>query len=276
MIKGHLRAVLYADQNSRVDFYNPADSAIVKQYRSIFGDRVDFKFVTAAEVRDGRAFHGAPHVFIMPGIFGERCYYADHLGFEGNERIRQFVREGGTYKGYCAGAYYALQNVNYIPLQGETRRRGADTNLALLNADGIGPVGTYCQPTTAPRDAFPTGLHRVDPVPVELTDTNKVVQMAYGFGPAFRIAAGSDIRITGRYAGIKGKPPAIIEGRYGRGQVILYGTLPQFSYDCIGTRNVQPEVRHLRDMLYEHRQALADFSALQLGRVAQYHGLALI
>lgn len=44
-------------------------------------------------------------ILVMPG--GADRYYARILNGEGNQRIRTFVEQGGSYLGICAGSYYA-------------------------------------------------------------------------------------------------------------------------------------------------------------------------
>jgi len=52
-------------------------------------------------------------LLVMPG--GRDRPYQASLGDEGARRIRQFVEQGGSYLGLCAGAYFASARVLFQP-----------------------------------------------------------------------------------------------------------------------------------------------------------------
>ena len=47
--------------------------------------------------------------FFMPG--GRATPYIEKLKVQGNQKIIEYVRNGGVYFGICAGAYYASRKV---------------------------------------------------------------------------------------------------------------------------------------------------------------------
>ena len=47
----------------------------------------------------------AAGTFVMPG--GNAYTYTQHLGTEGQSKLREFVAQGGLYVGTCAGWFYA-------------------------------------------------------------------------------------------------------------------------------------------------------------------------
>lgn len=67
---------------------------------------VDFELLTAERIRGG-GLDGHDIVFVPGGWAGDK-YRA--LGGEGQEAIRRFVREGGSYLGFCGGAGLALSH----------------------------------------------------------------------------------------------------------------------------------------------------------------------
>jgi len=276
---GTLRCLVYADPNSRVEFSTPEGSAIIREVKRVFGSKVVIELVDSASVQSGRAFDSNPHIFILPGILGETSHYPEHIGLRGNANIREFVSQGGVFMGFCAGAYYAAETILYQPKWGETKIREKD-NLSIISAQAFGPLPGYCEPVAEERARFPKGWHRVDPVPVVICENNRRIEMAYGYGPAFKLAAGSanDINVIARYADIEGTPPAIIEGKFGEGRVMLYGALPQFSHEHdprhIGN-NVPPSLKRLLQSLYDNRDARTEFWDGQMARVAKYCGMAL-
>ena len=65
---------------------------------------------TTAEIRGGKWMDSCC-LLVMPG--GRDLPYVKELAGQGNDYIRQFVFEGGSYLGLCAGAYYACRRVEF-------------------------------------------------------------------------------------------------------------------------------------------------------------------
>lgn len=56
-------------------------------------------------------WQGKTAMLVMPG--GADLPYCDVLNGNGNKRILQYVRSGGKFMGFCAGAYYALARCEF-------------------------------------------------------------------------------------------------------------------------------------------------------------------
>jgi biotin--protein ligase len=166
-------------------------------------DFLDGAPLSPEEVIEGKWIHHYTH-FIMPGG-RDRPYHAALSG-RGNERLRAFVEQGGTYIGLCAGAYYGASRIEFAlgtPLEiVETRE------LAFFPGVASGPAfGTYdYNSNLGARAALisPT-LH------------------VYHNGGCFFTGDLSRCRILARYEELEGKPAAIIECRIGRGRALLSG-----------------------------------------------------
>ena len=76
--------------------------------------------------------------YIIPG--GKASYYSQKLNGAGNEQIRSYVEAGGTYIGFCAGAYYGAHYSEFH--KGD--RRGYEIlvtrELSFFPGAAIGPV----------------------------------------------------------------------------------------------------------------------------------------
>lgn len=268
-----LRILIYADPHSRVEFSHPERSEIIADFRRYFGKNISVIPVNAQDVRAGDIFKSKAHVFILPGIIGEKSFYPDHIGAEGNIHIQSFVHAGGIFIGYCAGAYYATSHVLYTTSENVLKMRTRDENLSLTAARSFGPLPGMCQPDPETM-RFSQEWHRLDPITVELDDGTHM-SMAYGLGPVFNTLGHPDIAVRARYATVHGKPPAIIDGRYGHGLFTLYGALPQFSAHADpATKPQRPErVRTLETALYQSRHARERFMDNSMRRLAQHCGL---
>ena len=64
----------------------------------------------AAAIREG-ALNECCQLLVMPG--GRDLPYCWRLNGEGNDKIREFVRNGGSYLGLCAGGYYGASYVRF-------------------------------------------------------------------------------------------------------------------------------------------------------------------
>ena len=271
-----LRILIYADQMSRVEFSHPERSEIIADFKRYFGSKIEIIPVSAKDVRQGDVFNWGAHVFILPGIIGEKSFYPDHIGPQGNAHIQTFVQKGGVFLGYCAGAYYATSHVLYKTMDNETKIRERHENLSLTAARSFGPLPGYCRPDPETMK-YSQEWHRLDPITIELDDGTQL-NMAYGLGPVFNIASDCDVTVRARYAHIEGKPPAIIDGQYGDGFFMLYGALPQFSASAAPTNkgNKPTRVLDLLSALYESRREREAFADTTMRRIAQHCRLAFV
>jgi glutamine amidotransferase-like uncharacterized protein len=149
------------------------------------------------------------------------------LGEAGRETVREFVRAGGGYLGFCAGAYLAAQNY--------------DWSLRILDADvidrqhwrrGVGPV--ELEWTAPARSRYAPPAARGD--------------VKYANGPLYA-AAGSDdvpdfevlawfrgeIRNNDAPVGVMRDTPAIVRGRFGTGTVICSSPHPEQTAGLVDT-----------------------------------------
>ena len=73
-------------------------------------ERLELEKTNAAAILAGDLERSC-RLLVMPG--GRDLPYCSALNGAGNERIRRFVRAGGSYLGVCAGAYYAACRVEF-------------------------------------------------------------------------------------------------------------------------------------------------------------------
>ena len=161
-------------------------------------------FANAEAIIDGRVL-GLADIFVMPG--GADLPYCVKLNGEGNDNIRAYVENGGTYLGICAGAYYGCRDIEYHKDR----------------ADEI------CQPRElafAPVTAIGS-LHDLAPPYDETLNSAAIVELSgraqafYNGGCTFRGKGGYEV--IARYEGLPTKPPAIIRANVGDGTAILSG-----------------------------------------------------
>ena len=72
---------------------------------------------------------------IIPG--GADLPYCEKLNGMGNQKIKNFVANGGTYLGICAGAYYGCSSINF---KGEGYEIQGDRELAFFKGSAIGSL----------------------------------------------------------------------------------------------------------------------------------------
>lgn len=147
--------------------------------------------------------------FIMPG--GRDLLYHTALQGEPNTRLRQFVEEGGTYIGICAGAYYGCRQVEFdkgFPLEVCGFRE-----LGFFSGKAIGPAfgkGTYT-------------YNSEEGAKIVALETINGPLYSYYNGGCFFEGDFSNTRILARFADLPNKPPAILECSINKGKAILSG-----------------------------------------------------
>ncbi len=147
-------------------------------------------------------------VILFPGGFAAeyKNYISDH------DNILNFIAEGGSFIGSCAGAYYASDILRW---------QGSDYQypLSLFDGKGIGPLSgligwgeaaTFIlEPQHPANDSFSRSL-----------------DFYYFDGPYFEPYKDlDDYEVLATYA--KNDKPAVIAGRYGKGKYLLLGPHPE-------------------------------------------------
>jgi glutamine amidotransferase-like uncharacterized protein len=152
-------------------------------------------------------------VFIMPG--GRDIPYHQALKGEGNQRIRKYVEEGGSFLGICAGAYYGCREVEF--------NRGME-----LEVLGLRELAFF--PGTARGPAYGAGSFRYHSefgAKAALISNNfesKALRSYYNGGCYFVDAqCHPHIQVISNYLEIENCPAAIIEIPVGKGKAILSG-----------------------------------------------------
>jgi len=173
--------------------------------------------VGPAEIRAGAL---APFdVLVQPG--GKSSVQSRALGAEGREAIRRFVRSGGGYVGFCAGAYLATTSSRrYLGLL-EARLVDAGHRLR-----GHGTVKIELTPRGRAVFGSRAGL----------------IEVRYANGPLLRPAPKrglaafetlafyrSEIVGNGADKGVMENTPAVAAGRFGKGRVLCFGPHPEYT-----------------------------------------------
>jgi glutamine amidotransferase-like uncharacterized protein len=160
-------------------------------------------------------------IIAVPGGYAYN-YYLD-LGPSGAKAIRDFVAEGGSYWGSCAGAFYALDEFEWSEY-GETGTYYY--GLGLFPGRGVGPiVGIADWPNYTMTD-------------VNMNKTNELIDfsqepsnhsiMYYG-GPYFETEGIEGITTLATYS--YNDMPAMIAFEYVNGRVFLTGPHPEWEED---------------------------------------------
>ncbi|MDB5491675.1 MAG: biotin apo-protein ligase-related protein [Micavibrio sp.] len=145
-------------------------------------------------------------LLVMPG--GADLYYCEKLNGAGNRAIRNFVENGGSYLGICAGAYYACDRIEWA--RGSDREISGSRELKLYGGLASGPITEFIQ-----------GLDQSWLASATISGADISTSVCYEAGPIFAEPSAAHEKIIARYTSLPGQPPAIVESQIGKGQVIL-------------------------------------------------------
>lgn len=155
-------------------------------------------------------------LFIMPG--GADIPYTKHLNGNGNQKIREYVENGGKYLGICAGSYYAGSQIEFA--KGTNMEVVGPRELGFFNGMVKGPVlAEYDYKSCAGCRAAYLMWH---PEPSSLKSTP--FYAFYNGGGYFADAEKKpNTHVVASYKTPSGLKPAVIEIMVGKGKVILSG-----------------------------------------------------
>ena len=215
--------------------------------------------ISAAQIRD-TTWHGATDLFVMPG--GRDLPYCEELNGAGTDSIKQFVAAGGNYLGFCAGAYFACQEIAFE--SGSTEEVSGKRELGFFPGLAIGSalgIGTYSR--IMEENACLTRIALKIPTS-NITDYLSV----YFDGGCYFQGDESQFEVLARYADLGGTPPAIVHCRSGLGHVILSGPHPEFL--AFSSQTTRPD---LARELEKNESIRRDFIGTLLLRMQNLSGM---
>ncbi len=143
-------------------------------------------------------------VLVIPG--GWAYDYFKSLGYEGENKIKEFVSNGGGYLGICAGAFYASKAIIW-------ESRSYYYSLGIADVDAVGPKEDFPWPT---QGYVVINLSDI----VQALGLNKIYTALYYGGPEL-VNPSSDVYVLAVY-GDDGEPVIVLD-RYGNGRIALTG-----------------------------------------------------
>lgn len=168
-------------------------------------------------------------LFIMPG--GADMPYCHKLNGEGNNLIRQFVKQGGIYLGICAGAYYACKEIEF---KGEEYSVFGQRELAFF--DGL---AKGCLPQFTGGKRYNEHPSSKAMIPIQFSNHQQSFLYYHG-GCTFLPNSTACYQTVAKYPD---NTPAIISGHYGKGYYFLSGVhfeLQALAYQSVLT-HTKPE-----------------------------------
>jgi glutamine amidotransferase-like uncharacterized protein len=153
--------------------------------------------------------------FFMPG--GRATPYMEKLKVLGNQKINDYVRNGGIFFGICAGAYYASRNVQF-ETDIEELSIVQQCGLNLIDADAVGTL--YKELEISP---YTMDFTSIAAASVRWKKDGETHISCYHGGPYFRPQPDSRLEVLAEYH-LKDKTlPAVVMQRHGNGFAIASG-----------------------------------------------------
>ncbi len=217
------------------------DKGVASSFREIeksiltFNDSLIVKTINSDEVISGDWLVGGD-CFIMPG--GADLPFCAKLNGIGNNQIKEFVNNGGTYIGFCAGAYYGGGFCDFDkngPLEVQGKRE-----LSFYPGSVRGPVlKKYIYDSEDGAEV------------AKISWNNQIDYNVYynggGYFVAYEKYESVSVLATYENTGHEGKA-AIVQCDVGDGKAILMGVHPEISVDYLDS-----EIKH-----YKNRGIISD------------------
>lgn len=201
------KVIIYADDGTDRFGVN----CLVRYLLDLLNGRYEVEAIRHIDVEPGYLCTPENRLFIMPG--GADLPYCALLEPEGTDAIRQYVEEGGTYLGICAGAYFASRRVEFEEDRTYEVIGRRELRLAEVTARGV-----IRDLESGPYD--PEHISGASAVRVKWG--KQMATAYYHAGPEFVFdRPARDTEIVATYPDAPGSPPAVIRRRIGKGQAIL-------------------------------------------------------
>ncbi|KAI5478128.1 hypothetical protein MNV49_005392 [Pseudohyphozyma bogoriensis] len=192
--------------------------------KSFLSSAYDVQLVSPKSLRT-EPWEDSCAALVFPG--GRDLPYQYDLAGKGNDRIRQYVKNGGRYLGFCAGAYYASARVEFE----------VGSELEVVGDRELRFFPGVCKGTAFPGFEYSTEAGARE-VAVQLNRTAwrdhwsqspESVQVWYNGGGYFvePEEGSTSISVLGRYSQLPGSPVAGVKCDVGSGTAVLWGVHPE-------------------------------------------------
>lgn len=153
--------------------------------------------------------------FVMPG--GRATPYLEKLKVQGNQAISNYVADGGTFLGICAGAYYASRKI-YFETDIKELSIIQECGLNILDAETIGTL--YKELNISP---YTRDFNSMSAVHIRWKQDGEQYTACYHGGPYFKPLNAEVINVLAEYDLPRQHLPAIVMQNYKQGKVIACG-----------------------------------------------------
>ena len=195
----------------------------LKSLRAFLATSYDVQLVSPKSLRE-EPWTDSCALLVMPG--GRDLPYQHDLGGKANARIRDWVKRGGKYLGFCAGAYYASRSVEFE----------AGTSLEVVGERELDFFPGICRGTVFPGFAYDTEAGAREVV-LELERTawrnswsqspDKVAVWYNGGGAFILDRPLADVEVLARYSDLPDGPIAGVRCVVGQGLAVLWAVHPE-------------------------------------------------
>lgn len=162
-------------------------------------------------------------LLVMPG--GRDLPYCNALNGKGTDQIRNFVRSGGRYLGFCAGAYFGSAQVEFE--RGSQNEVVGRRELSFFPGKAIGSALTPGAFSYANEDSATVAT---------VSDQGGAEVQVYFDGGCYFEGEDRSVEVISRYLDIPEHPPAAVVCRFGLGRALLSGVHPEFSSGWPGSK----------------------------------------
>ncbi len=216
--------------------------------KSLLGHAYDVMKVDATTLKN-EPWEESCSLLVIPG--GRDTPYCEDLKNEANDKIRQYVKQGGNYLGLCAGAYYASREIEF------------EKNTA-MEITGSRPLGFFpglCRGTVYPGFVYNSEKGACS---ASVTYGEETIKIYYNGGGYF-VDAEKVGQVICRYQDTS--EAAGVLCRVGQGSALLFGVHPEYDIRLVDLSD-HPEkeqiMQELTESLPQTRKLLSD-SLVKLG-----------
>ncbi|QDE36866.1 hypothetical protein GR632_00800 [Chlamydia psittaci] len=200
-------------------------------------------------------------LLVIPGG-ADRPYHKILHGL-GTARIDNYIREGGSYLGICAGAYFACKRLSFR--EPDASLYQADRGLGFFPGRAVGPAYNQVFSYTSP-----VGVRAA---PLLFSNFPMPGWALFNGGPYFEHAdTYQEICVEARYEDLPNQPAAIISRRLEKGLVILSGL--HIEYLPEHCQMPEENVVKARELLSADTSVLHQYRASLLSRLLHHSTLA--
>ncbi len=224
-----------------------AASYLIPLLKKTFNEKAEVRTISCEDILKRNILTKTDTLFI-PGVKKASEKYRNGLGVEGGQKIRAWVKAGGTAVGLCHGGYLLTEEFHYADKYSK-KLRIINSSCGIFEGIARGPIVEYTNHNDLKNPYIDHAVAKL-----AFNDATKGAA-CYAHGPWLELSDTvnkDEYKIIARFEDVKNNPIAMASRNFGKGKAVFCSVVPEISGTEMATMDINllpkntPNAAHLK------------------------------